>query len=238
MGDSNAPTVKPNKGVKFYNPGDRFSEPIRYTLPGIGGDIHCVANWTVTAEEKGFFQVPTELRLLMDGTRINVDFPTTVLQRFKDRGVICIDDEWEPGEDEDRNERMPFARNDQEAQVKGDAKWIKYLQGIVRNHIEACQRAKSAGGFPLEAQGFTKRAFKLLNMKDPAALAFAEMQTAQNAPAAVQSDEAASLRAELDETKRMLQKVLDRLAAKETADDDAAIENQAAPTGGKGKKAK
>lgn len=231
MENKNAPTVKPNKGVKFYNPGDRFEEPINYSLPGIG-DIHCVARWIVQAEPQSFFQVPTELRLQQDGTRLNVDFPTTVLQRFKDRGVVCIDEDWEPGEDEERAERMPFAATDEAAKVKGDEKWIKYLQSIVRNHINGCDRARAAGGFPLEAQGFTKRALKLLNMADPAAMAFDSFKkqaAVADAPQQVQSEEAAQLRVELDETKRLLQKVLDRLAAKEQMADDAAIEDLAAP---------
>jgi hypothetical protein len=229
--NTNPPSAKPNKGVRFYNPGDRFEEPISYSMPGIG-DIHCIARWPVRAEPGSFFQVPTELRLLQDGTRLNVDFPTTVLQRFADRGVVMIDEEFQAGEDEDRNERMPFAVDEDAAKVKGDAKWIKYLQTIVKNHINACDRARAAGGFPLEAQGFTKRALKLLNMQDPAAMAFdsfkKQVAIAPDAPQQVQSAEAAQLRSELAETQAMLKKVLDRLAAKEQLDDQAAIEEQSA----------
>jgi hypothetical protein len=225
----NPPTAKPNKGVRFYNPGDRFMEPIIYSLPGMS-DIHCVARWAVEAEAQSFFQVPTELRLLQDGTRLNVDFPTTVLQRFADRGITMVDEEWEETEDEERNERLPFAKDDDAAKVKGDAKWIKYLQSIVKNHINACDRARAAGGFPLEAQGFTKRALKLLNMQDPAAMAFdsfkKQVAIAPDAPQQVQSAEAAQLRSELADTKAMLQKVLDRLAAKEQLDEQEAIEEQ------------
>ncbi len=234
MENINPPSAKPNKGVRFYNPGDRFEEPISYSMPGIG-DIHCIARWPVKAEAGNFFQVPTELRLLHDGTRLNVDFPTTVLQRFADRGVVMIDEEFAPGEDEDRNERMPFAVDEAAAKAKGDAKWIKYLQTIVKNHINACDRARAAGGFPLEAQGFTKRALKLLNMQDPAAMAFdsfkKQVAIAPDAPQQVQSAEAAQLRAELDETKDMLRKLVAGLAAKEQLDDQQAIEEQSAPNG-------
>jgi hypothetical protein len=229
--NKNPPTAKPNKGVRFYNPGDRFMEPIMYSLPGMG-DIHCVARWAVEAEKESFFWVPTELRLLQDGTRLNVDFPTTLLQRFADRGVVMIDEEWEETDDEERNERMPFAKDEAAAKAKGDAKWIKYLQSIVKNHINACDRARAAGGFPLEAQGFTKRALKLLNMQDPAAMAFdsfkKQVAIQSDAPQQVQSAEAAQLRSELAETQAMLKKVLDRLAAKEQLDDQEAIEEQSA----------
>lgn len=231
--NKNAPTVKPNKGFRFYNPGDRFSEPVNYSLPGMG-DIHCVARWVIEAEANSFFAVPTELRLLQDGTRINVDFPTTVLQRFKDRGIVMIDDEWEPGEDEDRAERTPISRNEEEAKEKGDRRWRKYLQDTVKNHMNACDRARAAGGFPLEAQGFTKRALKLLNMSDPAAIAFDSFQKNQtaNAPAQVESAEAAQLRKELDETNQKLDKVMRLLTAKEQLADDEAIEEVTAPTNG------
>jgi hypothetical protein len=235
----NPPTAKPNKGVRFYNPGDRFMEPIIYSLPGMG-DIHCVARWAVEAEAQSFFQVPTELRLLQDGTRLNVDFPTTVLQRFADRGITMIDEEWEETEDEDRNERMPFGKDEAAAKVKGDAKWIKYLQTIVKTHINTCDRARAAGGFPREAQGFTKRALKLLNMQDPAAMAFdsfkKQVAIAPDAPQQVQSAEAEQLRAELAATNQKLEKLLAGLAAKEQLDDQAAIEDQAA--NGKGGKAR
>ena len=120
MENKNPPTAKPNKGVRFYNPGDRFMEPIIYSLPGMG-DIHCVARWAVEAEAQSFFQVPTELRLLQDGTRLNVDFPTTVLQRFADRGITMVDEEWEETEDEERNERLPFAKDDAAAKKVADA---------------------------------------------------------------------------------------------------------------------
>jgi hypothetical protein len=221
--DKNPLSVKPNKGVRFYNPGDRITEPINYSLPGMG-DIHCVARWVVEAEEKSFFQVPTELRLMVDGTKLSVDFPETVLQRFKNRGVIMIDDEWEPSGDEDYNERMPIARNEDEAYEKGAARWRKYLESIVRAHVETCGRARAQGGFPIEAQGFTKRAFKLLNMHDPASIAFAEAMKTYVAPSGeAQNAEVVQMKAELDETKQMLAKVLRMLEAKEATKDDDVI---------------
>lgn len=229
--EENRPSFKPNKGARFYNPGDRISEAIIFSLPGqVTRDSgNLMANWLLDAPALSFFQVPTQIHLYQDNTRLNVDFPATVLQRFADRGVIMIDDEWEPGDDEDRAERMPFAKTDEAARTKGDAKWIKYLQSIVKNHINACDRARAAGGFPLEAQGFTKRALKLLNMQDPAAMVFDSLkkQAAPDAPPQVQSEEAAQLRRELDATNARLQKVLDRLEAKERLEDSAAIDEQA-----------
>jgi hypothetical protein len=238
----NAPSFKANKGIKFYNAGDRISEAITFSLPGTvnANSGNLLANWHMDAPAASFFQVPTEIRLQQDLSRINVDFATTVLQRFADRGVIMIDEEWDAGDDEERAERFPFAVSDEAAKVKGEAKWIKYLQTIVKNHINACDRARAAGGFPLEAQGFTKRALKLLNMQDPAATAFdsfkKQVAIAADAPQQVQSAEATQLRAELAETQAMLKKVLDRLAAKEQLDDQETIEEQASPNGKRGQR--
>jgi hypothetical protein len=176
--NKNAPTVKSNKGVRFYNPGDRFSEPLSYSIEGIG-DIHAIARWNIDAPAESFFQVPTELRMLMDNQRVTVDFPTTVLQKFKDRGVVMVDEEWQPGDDEEEADKQPFARTEKEAEAKGKRLWVRYLQKIVRTHIESCQRARSMGGFPVEASGFTRRAFKLLNMHDPAT---AELRRCRRSP--------------------------------------------------------
>lgn len=219
--------------MKFYNAGDRISEAITFSLPGqvTAHSGNLMAHWMLDAPAGSFFQVPTMIQLAQDGTRLNVDFPTTVLMRFGDRGIVMIDEGWDPGEDEERSEREPFAVDEAAAKKKGELKWWKYLRTIVQNHMNACDRARAAGGFPLEAQGFTKRAFKLMNMVDPAAMAFDSFQKQSvkaDAPQQVQSEEAKALRAELDEAKQMLQKVLSGLAAKEQLDTQDAIEEQTA----------
>ncbi len=243
MENKNAPTFKPNKGARFYNAGDRISEAINFSLPG-QVNLHSgnlMANWAMDAPAGSFFSVPTEIRLLQDDSRIAVDFPATVLQRFGDRGVVMIDDEWDPGQDEDRAERMPFARNDAEAKEKGDKRWLKYLQDIVKNHMNACDRAKAAGGFPLEAQGFTKRAFKLLNMRDPAAMAFDSFQKQHSdAPGGqvIESPEVEKLRSELAATNAKVDRLVAALEAKSKIDESDAIEEQATRTRGKSAKDK
>jgi hypothetical protein len=231
MESKNLPTFKTNKGYLFYNPGDRVLENIAFSIPG-QGDIHAIANWTLDAQPESFFRVPTELRFT-NGDRINVDFPATVLLRFKDRGVILVDDEWEVPEDEELAERLPMAKTEEEAKAKGERHWLKYIEKVVRTHIENCDRARAVGGFPREAQGFTKRAFKLLNMVDPAEKGFESYKAAQAAPvtaasAELQSVEAQTIRKELDATKEMLAKVLRLLAAREDTALDEQIESQVA----------
>lgn len=218
--------------MKFYNAGDRISEAISFSLPGqvTASSGNLIAHWMMDAPAASFFNVPTMITLAQDNTRLNVDFPATVLQRFGDRGVVMIDEDWDPGEDEDRAEREPFAVNDAGAKAKGEAKWWKYLRAVVQNHMNACDRARAAGGFPLEAQGFTKRAFKLMNMEDPAAMVFDSFKgqaRKADAPAQVQSAEAEQFRKELAETNQKLEKLLAGLAAKEQIETADAIEDQA-----------
>lgn len=228
--DKNLQTVKPNKGVRFYNPGDHFSEPMNYSMTTGMSDIHAIARWTVDAPQKSFFQVPTELRF-SDNTRQSIDFPSTVVTRFKSRGVIMIDEEWEPGEDDDENDRMPFARTDSDAVVKGDRLWIEYLQTVVTQHIDQCNRAKAQGGMPLAASGFARRAFKLLNMVDPAQHAFEQLQ---KKPDEITSDRERSLQAQIDG----LTNLVHSMASKKEAEKDVSLDEKIEETAKKAAKPK
>jgi hypothetical protein len=224
--EQNAPTIKTDKGVRFYNPGDRLSEPIPYSIEG--ADIHTIARYTIDASEGQFFYVPTQIRFLVDNSRIGVDFPTTVCQKFKDRGVVMIDEEWEPSGDEEEDDKVPIARDDEEAKEKGDRIWRKYLFTIVRRWQSQCSEIRVKGGIPDEASGFTKRALKLLGMRDPALSAQDAIQKEQSTSAPAQSTEATDeLRKTLELQGQMLQQLLDEKAEREAKDKlkaDAAIE--------------
>jgi hypothetical protein len=234
--NQNAPTVKSKRGVVFYNPGDRFTEVLNYSLDGIG-DIHAIARWTIDAEDHSAFHVPTELTILADGQRVGVDFPTTVIQRFKNRGVLMIDEEYEIQEDEDQEDQSPFAKDMSHAEEKGKRLWIRFLQSIVRNHIESVGRARAVGGIPMEASGFTKRAFKLLGMKDPAAVEFqklaadaenAERQLSGSGDTSKLESIVAEQAIQLKATQEMVTKLLAKLEAKEQIKNDAEIEDKVA----------
>jgi hypothetical protein len=157
--------------IKFYNAGDKIEEPISFSLPANHGDAHATGRWNMLAPAASFFFVPTEIKLA-DGTRITCDFAMTIARKFGLRGVIMIDEEM--GADDGTGtlvipEEQPFAHSDEDAVEKGKEFWKKYLEGIANVHIEECQRARASGGFGREASGFTKRAFKLLGWRDPAA---------------------------------------------------------------------
>lgn len=174
-------TVKPNKGVRFFNAGDRLNEPLTYSLQGLG-DIHAIARFVIDAPSGDYFNVPTELKLVHDGTRIPVDFPATIVRKFGDRGIVMVDDEFVE-DPEGQTEDVAIAANDKAAKDKGEALWNKYLDRICKRHIDNCQQARAAGGWPRAAEGFTKRALQIRGWQDPAEQMLQQMKT-QGSPTA------------------------------------------------------
>lgn len=168
-------TARPHR---LYNAGDRITESLAYSLPD-GHDIHCTARWQLDAPQQEFFNVPQELRL--GGARVTVMFLETILRedRLGRRGVIWIDANWEPPEDEAEAEGMPIARTDAEAIAKGKRRWKDYLLSVAQAHIDQCNQIRARGGVPLEAQGFTKRALKEVGWVDPATAVLLQAQSSK-----------------------------------------------------------
>jgi hypothetical protein len=157
--------------IKFYNAGDKIEEPISFSLPANHGDAHATGRWNMLAPA-AFFFVPTEIKLV-DGTqnpmRLRHDHRTQV------RHSRCDHDRrrtrigrWR-GQPHHPRRAAVRSHGCAGCQEKGKEFWKKYLEGIANVHIEECQRARASGGFGREASGFTKRAFKLLGWRDPAA---------------------------------------------------------------------
>lgn len=232
MHEKNAPTIKPGGFVTFYNPGDRLSEPLNYSIEG--ADIHTVARFVIESEEKSLFRVPTEIKFLADNSRVKVDFPTTVCLKFKDRGLVMIDEEWSPSGDEEEDDKAPFARTEAEAREKGDRIWRQYLWTIVRRWQALCNEIRAKGGVPEEAQGFTKRALRILGMRDPAIAGQNAIQAEQSeARPATENQRIADLENQLKSTQEMLTKVLGRLGAQDEAEVNESVERVAARTRGR-----
>jgi hypothetical protein len=232
--DHNAPTIKPNKGVRFYNPGDRISEPILYSVEG--ADIHTVARFTLDIEERGFANVPTEIKMLDTGQRIPVNFPTTVCDRFKDRGLVLIDEEHVATEDEEEEDKVPIAVDEDAAKDKGDRIWRKYLFGIVRRHTTLCNEIRRNNGVPEEASGFTRRALKLLNMKDPASAGMEAVDQAVSGQTKAVDPRIASLEEQNAATQELVKQLLAKLSAKDEVQTAAKVEEAAARASAKTRK--
>jgi hypothetical protein len=180
------PNAIPNKGIKFFNAGDRIAEPLPYSLPqDEGSDIHAIATYRMDAPEDDFFNVPTQIKFRHSSAVVLVDFSNTILRKFGQRGVIMIDAEFEETES---NADQPIASSEDAAIEKGKEKWRKYLEDICLRHIDQCQRARAGGGWPLAATGFTKRALKLMNYDDPADAMLREMKHTPSAAAAPSAD--------------------------------------------------
>jgi len=74
---------------RLYNGGDHFSEVLLYSLPD-GHDIHCVARYQVTANERDFFKVPKYL--LIGDAQVELKFLETLLRpdRYGPRCVVLV----------------------------------------------------------------------------------------------------------------------------------------------------
>jgi hypothetical protein len=164
-------------GIVFFNAGDKISEVLPYTIP-TGQDVHCIARWTLTAPKEDFFLVPTEVTIQSTGETLAVQFARDITFKFGTRGVIRIKPDYNAElEDPEKGvEHYPFARNEDEALVRGREIWNVYLRKIIEAHLNDCESARAAGGAPRSAQGFTKRALKLLNIQDPGEQYFRALQ--------------------------------------------------------------
>lgn len=202
--------------IKMYNAGDRIKEPISFSIPDTYGDVHAIARWELDAPAQSFFYAPTELRLA-GGEKIKVEFPYDIVRKFGMRGVILIDEDEYKGQQ--LPEDQPFASSDEEAVEKGKTLWREYLSEIVRTHLDACAEARAKGGAPRPAQGFTKRALKLLGQVDPGEHVFEQqvkVATSSN-PDAVAMKEQVDARAKMmEELRQQNQKLMAEMKAKGT----------------------
>lgn len=150
---------------RLYNAGDRIEERFPYTIDD-QHDTHCIAYWYMRAPEKEFFEVPKVL--LVRSMRISVAFIETILRedRYGARGVVLIDANWNP-EDSSNEGEDPVAVSEEEAVKKGNRIWNGYIDRTVQQFLDQCNAIRAAGGVPLAAGGFVKRALMLRNVEDP-----------------------------------------------------------------------
>lgn len=212
----------------LYNAGDRIKEPISYSLPQSYGDVHAVARWELDAPAQSFFSVPTDLQIGVE--KIHVEFAYDIIRKFGERGVILVADEGEEIAPE-----SPMAATREEAEAKGKEFWRTYLEKIVRVHLEQCAEIRARGGAPRTAQGFTKRALKLLNMPDPGDELFAK----KDAPAPNELD---ALKQQMNAMQSMFEsmkatnaQLMAILASQVQGKTDAAIDEKAAKKAGQTK---
>lgn len=170
---------------EFYNAGNRIDENMRFSIsPSSAGynpesnDVHSVGFWHLDAPKESFFTVPADIPSGNEVMRVN--FADDIKRRFGKQGVVLIDAKWDAAKEDPEEElsKYPVAPNRDAAIVRGEAIWQLYLRRIVEGHLADCQNAMAAGGAPRAASGFTKKAFKLLNIADPGEQYFAGLKEA------------------------------------------------------------
>jgi hypothetical protein len=154
--------------VLFFNAGDKIEEVLPYSIP-TGQDVHCIARWRMLAPKEDFFEVPTELEVVQTNDTIAVQFARDITTKFGSRGVVRVKPDYNAAlEDPEKGiEHYPYATSKDGAIARGQELWEGYLRRIVQSHLNDCEAARAAGGAPRSAMGFTKRALKMLNVRDP-----------------------------------------------------------------------
>lgn len=165
---------------KLYNAGDRIQNTLFFSNPE-GHDVHCICRYGLDAPAGKVFTIPE--MILLGSAVLHVQFVDDILRDYGARGVILIDANYEPplkrddetGEplkpaqiDEVADADIPIACNEIEAQVKGKKRWAEYIDKAVRSYLDQCEQIRSAGGVPIAASGWMKRALQLAGIIDPA----------------------------------------------------------------------
>lgn len=137
-----------------------------------------MCRFALDAPAGAVFTVPETV--MVGDAVVHVHFADDVLRDFGARGVILIDANYEPPlktseEGSPTNEidleadaKIPIACNEQEAKTKGLARWKEYIDKNVRAYLDQCEQIRSAGGVPIAASGWIKRALNLAGITDPA----------------------------------------------------------------------
>lgn len=159
--------------MKLYNGGQKFDEHMPFHVPGPQGGR--TGYFPAKADEQSFFEVPSEI--IVDAARIPVEFAKDLAEKYGDRGVVLVDKNLDAkqiaAEDKEMesSDRLPkpIAASDEDAKIKGDKIFQKYVEKIANDHLLRCERLRSQAMAPQAATGFTKYCLRRLGISDPAA---------------------------------------------------------------------
>jgi hypothetical protein len=193
---------------KLYNGGDRLVERMLYSIKTEAAkDGHSWnAHKNIDAPAHSFFTIADEVPAPQQGVpRVPTYFHVDIAQKHGHRGIVLIDAELATDVDDD----TPFARNEEDAQEKGERLWHNHLVNTVQRHLDYCADARAAGGAPKAASAFTRHAFKLLGVVDPATTIF-EQSIIRSAKPAERTAPATDAKADKD---KEIQKLRGQLLA-------------------------
>lgn len=194
--------------MKMYNGGDRFQGYVSLSIPG--HDNAVTIRWNFDAPAQSFFEVPIVLAVAQG--QVSTRFPEDILRQYPKRGVIWIN----PSYKGEIPAHVPIAKTEPEAEEKGKALWDEYLDDVCKKWYAQCEAVRAAGGAPIQATGFTKRALKLRNLPDPGA---ASLNAA--VAAASQSPDVAALSKTVQELKAQLEEFRSTKKLREEADKES-----------------
>ena len=133
---------------EFYNAGVRHQELMRFSISASsagfnadGNDNHSLGFWGMDAPKQGFFVVPAEMKSGNEVIRVN--FADDVKRKFGKLGIVLIDPQWDPEQEDPDKEvsEYPIAPDHDSAVKRGDAIWQLHLRRIVEGHLADCQNA-------------------------------------------------------------------------------------------------
>lgn len=168
---------------KLYNGGDRLKERLLYSIKPEGpkDGLSFNAHKEIDAPAHSFFTLPDEISAPSKGVaRVPVYFHLDMATKHGHRGIVLIDPEMATDADDD----TPFARDEADAKEKGERLWHNHLVGTVQRHLDFCADTRAMGGAPKAASAFTRHAFKLLGLVDPATTIFEQQAVRKAAPPA------------------------------------------------------
>lgn len=154
--------------MRFYNGGEKFEASLTYSIPNPNGDAHSVGRMILTFPKEDFVDVIDEVDPGPGFETIATRFSADLLRNYGKRGLVQVDPRHDPGKEDPERELVAKAPNDAAAIERGAKLWHEYTFAIVQAHLADCDAARSAGGAPRYASGFTKHCLRLHKITDPA----------------------------------------------------------------------
>lgn len=152
--------------VKFYNPGSKIVEMIRFDHPTNDPKVqNTISYYPLSADEKSYFEVPTEVEVTSDNGPVSVvvRFAERLQKDYREYGLVRINPKAKNIADDDN-----VALDEKAAKEKGDRLWREYLETKAREHIFNVEQAGAMGAVPQRARGVYKHALDVLGIADPA----------------------------------------------------------------------
>lgn len=160
--------------LRFYNPGPRFQDTLRYDLPykmEIAGKPQQTVQGMlpITAESQSFFDIPQAVMLVNEesGNEDTATLPgiyTRIMSQLRERGVVLVEAKRHRSRQSDPN----VASTEAEAKKLGAELYDQFMREKAQEWFRIVSEAKSMHAVPNRASGVYAQALKHLHLADPA----------------------------------------------------------------------